>query len=99
MYFSDLPSTSGEGAAERTKFQAYLASIDPKLNLKTIANNANFNNSPVISYAKLRATLSQFDTGAICGSWFSKTSKIIGRAMNCAAPGDTLHVLAGHFVL
>lgn len=49
-------------------------------------------------YARLRVHLMQILTNGISGSVDSSRSKIIGRAMNSAAPGDTTHILFGHTV-
>jgi hypothetical protein len=47
-------------------------------------------------YARLRLNCLNLLTGAVGSSWFSKTRKIVGRALNDAAPADTLHGLFGH---
>jgi hypothetical protein len=47
-------------------------------------------------YARLRLNCLNILTGAVGSSWFSKTRKIVGRALNDAAPADTLHGLFGH---
>ncbi len=48
-------------------------------------------------YGRLRTVAAEFTCQGVTGSWYSKTSKIVGKAMNDAAPADTTHVLFGHF--
>jgi hypothetical protein len=48
-------------------------------------------------YAALRVHLCDVWTQGLTSTWARKTSKIVGRAMNAAAPNDTLDVLWGHF--
>jgi len=50
-------------------------------------------------YARLRVHAMEILIHGIAGSWYSKTSTIIGKAMNSAAPADTLDGLWGHFAL
>jgi hypothetical protein len=100
MFFTDLPDTNADAKASRTAFQAYVTDkVDGRPTLRDLSIKANHKNEPKLEYAKLRVLLSRFDTASICGAWFSKSSKVIGRSLNCAAPADTLHVLCGHFTL
>lgn len=84
---------------------------DPNKERDGIATGANFktasqllstpnsDNDSAINYAKLRLSLSLFTHAHLVGSWYHKTSKIVGRALNNAGPNETLHGLWGHFVL
>lgn len=100
MFFNDLPDTNDDARDARDAFQAYVTSaVDGAPSLAQLSIKGNYKQDKTVEYAKLRVLLSRFDTASICGAWFSKTSKIIGRSLNCAAPADTLHVLAGHFTL
>lgn len=49
------------------------------------------------SYATLRAHLCDVWTQGLTSTWSRKCSKIVGRALNAAAPNDTLDGLWGHF--
>lgn len=99
MFFNDLPDTNVVVKTARDAFQTFVSTIDGAPSLAQLSIKGNYKQDKTVEYAKLRVLLSRFDTASICGSWFSKTSKIIGRSLNCAAPADTLHVLAGHFTL
>lgn len=97
VFFRDLPFANGNrikgellDAAALT--QAYRNAAD-------VAGRYNFENNSQVNYQKMRFFASQLAMGAVSGNFFFKTSKIIGRSMNCAAPSDTMHLLLGHFVL
>ncbi len=95
MYFNDLYE---DGRVSRVKgdFETYCGG--PELARK-IVQQSNLANDHADNYKKARLLSSKYTEGALVGNWFSKTSQIIGRSMNSCAPGDTLHVLAGHFNL
>lgn len=59
----------------------------------------NTQNREAILYAKLRQHLTEVLNQGVTNSWHSKTSKIVGKAMNAAAVADTLHGMWGHFTL
>lgn len=94
MFFMDMQGAEGKAAKA-----AFERNIDGADAMKRMAKKQNFDDNTATNYAQLRIFLSEFDSGRLIGNWHSKTSKIVGRAMNAAAPGDTLHVLAGHFSL
>lgn len=50
-------------------------------------------------FGLLMSNLPEISITGITGTWYSATSKIIGKPMNSAAPADTLHLMLGHFVL
>ncbi len=64
-----------------------------------VANNFSFSNDSDANYQKIRFYASRLAMGAVSGNMFFKTSKIIGRSLNFAAPSDTMHLLLGHFCL
>lgn len=55
--------------------------------------------TPAQGWARLRVHGLDMLVQGIAGSWYSKTSKIIGVSMNSAATADTLDVTLGHFAL
>lgn len=50
-------------------------------------------------WARLRAHGSDLRAQGVTGTWWSKCSKIVGRAMNAAAPADSIDGLFGHTTL
>ena len=52
-----------------------------------------------VRMAKLAALIPDMSFAAISNAWYSKTSKIVGKATKSSAPGDTLDLMLGHFVL
>ena len=52
-----------------------------------------------VRMAKLAALIPDMSFAAITNAWYSKTSKIVGKATKSSAPGDTLDLMLGHFVL
>ena len=93
MHFMEL-NESPDVKAAKASFKAAFGDSANDVGKKHISgNNAEEN------YKKLRVHMSKFSEGHLVGNWFSKTSKIVGRSLNAAAPGDTMHVLAGHFTL
>ena len=93
MHFMELFETT-EVEAAKTSFRAAFKEKPGEVGAKHL-----FSNDVTENYKKLRVHLSKFSEGHLVGNWFSKTSKIVGRSLNAAAPGDTIHVLAGHFTL
>jgi hypothetical protein len=67
--------------------------------VEEVGKSALYGNDTTQNYLKLRAQLSKFTSGHLVGNWYSKTSKIVGKCLNVAAPSDTMHVMAGHFTL
>lgn len=55
--------------------------------------------TPEHMYARLRYHTLEMLTQGITSSWHSKTSKIVARALNTAAPTETTHLLLGHVAL
>lgn len=53
--------------------------------------------TPEDRYQKLSYMLMTILLGGASASWYIKTSKILGKAANTAAPSDTLDVIFGHF--
>lgn len=95
MFFSDL----GETSFAKTASKEFIANVCDGNDRRKIMLQLDLDNDPKRNYQKLRLHLSKFDEAALVGGWHSKTSKILGRAMNAAAPGDTMHFLLGHFCL
>jgi len=50
-------------------------------------------------YTQLRQMGHIFHSGHVLGNYYSKTSKIVGKPMNYAAPSETVDLLAGHFCM
>jgi hypothetical protein len=62
------------------------------------AMGLNVNSAALDRYNVLRAHISKFTLAHVAGAWFHKTSRIVGRARNACNPGETMHILLGHFV-
>lgn len=92
MFFMDAIPVNGVPAA-KVNFERANG------NAREAGLSQTINNDPKTNYAKLRVHLSRFTDGALMGSWYDKTSKIIGRACNTAAPRDMCHLLVGHTAL
>jgi hypothetical protein len=50
-------------------------------------------------YSVLRGSTKKFLHECITSGWYSRTSTIFARAMNTAAPSDTLHVMVNHTII
>lgn len=92
MHFMELNESTDVLDAKKTFTEVWESPI--KVGKKQLVGN-----SPEENYKKLRVHLSKFSDGHLAGNWYSKTSKIVGKCLNAAAPGDTMHVMAGHFTL
>lgn len=63
-------------------------------------NDGDVINAPAAGNAqKLRGLASVFHSGHVMGNFYSKTTKIVGKSMNYAAPTETVDMLAQHTVL
>lgn len=95
MFFQDLP-VNGNAAKRRDDFQEFSCE---KVKLATIAAKQNYKNDPKLNYQKLRLNLSRYTATCLVGGWYSKTSKILGRALKTAAPSDTMPMVLGHTIV
>lgn len=82
------------GDASRTEAVQRFRQASGQENMFSLATDSL--SDEALYYARLRLNSLKLLTGAIGSSWFSKTRKIVGRALNDAAPADTLHGLFGH---
>ena len=98
MFLRNLPAQTPEYLASVTRFENTVgggnAGPDMWRNINT-GPSANDNDR----YAKMRTNLMEILCSGISGSWYSKTSKIIGKAMNTAKKSGQLHIVLGHFKL
>jgi hypothetical protein len=95
IYFRDLPQSNTKAVAAANSLGALAGTPLSKIATTWIKRGVDKAAYEKACYLKLRVLLSHFANAALVGSWFSKTTKIIGRSMNTATPADTLHVLAG----
>lgn len=86
------------GDEDRVKAQTRFAAVTGDKDLLTIATQSVESNDDA-AYNRLRLHGLDMLVQGIASSWHSKTEKIIGRAMNCAAQSDTLDVVFGHHTL
>lgn len=84
MYFRDLPVSHVKGAAAANAIATHSGKPLAKIAMSWLKKgDKDYEKN---CYYKLRVMLSHFDSAALVGSWYSKTSKIIGRAMNACVP-------------
>ena len=87
MYFRELPVSHADGNAARKAFETYANASSQQIAKKWVKKGQL--NYEQLCYQKLRVMVSHFDSAALVGSWFSKTSKVIGRCLNVATPTGT----------
>lgn len=86
------------GDDDRKNAERRFAAVTGGKDLLTIATQS-VETGAEAGYNRLRLHGLDMLVQGIASSWHSKTEKIIGRAMNCAAQSDTLDVVFGHHTL
>ena len=102
IFLRNLP----KGLAERTLAETrFLATHVTAANIDITGGNAwrniskAYNDNDATRFMRMRANQMEILCSGIAGSWYSKTSKIIGKAMNTAKRSGQLHLVLGHFKL
>jgi hypothetical protein len=68
-------------------------------NIRKVATETPVDGDTEAQYTSLRVHAIDLLLRGVTCSWYSKTSKIVGRAMNTSAPADDADILFGHFTL
>lgn len=95
MFFMDLP-VSAASRERKQDFQTHTCGNETALK---IAVRQNYRNDTNLNYMKLRLHLSRFTSTCLVGTWYSKTSKILGRALKTAAASETMPSVLGHTIM
>lgn len=97
VYFPDLLNDEDVRDWASNFEAAFLA--PEQMSARQALTRINLDNDPLANYRQLRLSLTRLSEGARSGAYFSKTSKIIGRAIGYAAQQDTLPALIGNSII